>query len=89
MTIQFIAPPLTHRHAVIAKTTRFCVIKVEPTDEHHLRIDGWNYVVYDKRADHQYLMAYAKLEKGAFQGSLFVNAQHAWPVKGETAKDLI
>lgn len=89
MTIQFIDPPLTHGRQVIAKTTRFWVIKVEPTDEFHNRRDGWDYVVYDKRANHQCVVADARLEKGAFQGVLFVNAQHAWPVEGETAKDLI
>jgi len=89
MTIQFIAPPLTHERKVISKTTRFWVIKVEPKDELHFGLEGWDYVVYDKRADHQHVVAYARLENGTFQGSLFVNAQHAWEVEGETGKDLI
>ena len=77
MTIQFIPPPLTHGRTVIAKTTRFSVIKVAPTDELHIGLEGWDYVVCDKRADHQYVVAHAKLEKDAFHGVLFVNAQHA------------
>jgi hypothetical protein len=68
---------------------RLWVIKVAPKDELHLGLEGWDYVVYDKRADHQYVVAYAKLENGAFQGSLFANAQHTGPVEGEAAKNLI
>ena len=39
MTIQFIASPLTHGRKVIANA--LLVIKVEPTDEFHNRLDGW------------------------------------------------
>lgn len=89
MKVKFIAPPLINGRVVLAKSVRYWVMRVEPSDELHINIEGWDFVVYDKRELYQNVVAHAEFIGGEFSGSLFLNVQIDWPVEGKTAKELI
>jgi len=89
MTKKYIPPQLAHGREVLAKTVRFWLVKVQPGDELHLGLEGWDYLVYDKHLDSQHVVAHARRGSGGFEGCLFLNTQHSWPVSGSTAKDLV
>jgi hypothetical protein len=89
MKTKYIPPLLSHGREVLAKTVRYWLIMVEPGDELHLGLTGWDYLVYDKQLDSQHVVAHARRGSGGFEGCLFLNTQHSWPVSGNTAKDLV
>ena len=89
MKVKFIAPQLTNGRVVLAKTVRYWVMRVERSDELHLNLDGWDFVVYDKHEHYQNVVAHAALINGEFRGSLNLNVQIDWAVEGKTAKELI
>lgn len=89
MKVKFLAPPLTNGRVVVAKTVRYWVMRVVRSDELHLNLDGWDFVVYDKHELYQNVVAQAELIDGVFRGSLNLNVQIGWTVEGKTAKELI
>jgi hypothetical protein len=89
MKVKFIAPPLTNGRVVLAKSVRYWVMKIARSDELHLNLNGWDYVVYDKHERYQNVVAQAELIDAKFRGSLNLNVQISWAVEGKTAKELI